>query len=189
MQSLPNMVVISPCDYIEAKKATLAISKLDKPCYLRLQRSNIKTITTIDTPFEIGKANVLYNKDESEVALITHGSLTSNVLEVANDLEKEKIYATVINHHTIKPLDREILLNYAKNCKSFVIIEDHQKTGGLGSAIAEFISETYPIPIEFVSINDLFGETGSSIQLYQKHHLDNQSIKNAVHKVLKRKNK
>ena len=186
--SLPNMVVIAPCDHIEAKKATLAINQLNKPCYLRLQRSNVKTITTNETPFEIGKANVLYNQDESEVALISYNNLVSKVLEVAYELEKEKINCTVINCHTIKPLDRETLIHYAKTCKAFVVIEDHQKYGGLGSAISELISETYPIPIEFIAVNDLFGETGTTEQLYKKHGLDNQSIKNAIHKVLKRKN-
>ncbi len=188
MRVLPNMVVVSPCDSIEAKKATIAIGELDKPCYLRLQRGNTKVVTTQDTPFEIGKANVLYNQDETEVALISHGNLVSKVLEVANELEKEKINCTVINNHTIKPLDRETLIHYAKTCKAFVIIEDHQKIGGLGSAISELLSETCPIPIEFVAVNDLFGETGKTTELYAKHKLDNQSIKNAVKKVLKRKN-
>jgi transketolase len=188
MRTLPNTIVIAPCDHIEAKKATIAISELNKPSYLRLQRSITKTITTNDTPFEIGKANVLYNPDESEVALISYGNLVSKTLEVAYDLEKEKINCTVINNHTIKPLDRETLIYYAKTCKAFVIIEDHQKAGGLGSAISELVSEIYPIPIEFIAVNDLFGETGTTEDLYKKHHLDNQSIKNAIYKVLKRKN-
>jgi len=182
------MIVIMPCDYFEAKKATIKISELDKPCYLRLQRNPTPIITTSDTPFEIGKANILFNKDDSEVAIIACGNLVYNALKVANDLEKEKINCTVINNHTIKPLDRETLIHYAKTCKAFVVVEDHQKAGGLGSAISELISETYPIPIEFIAVNDLFGETGTTIELYKKHHLDTTSIKNAVYKVLKRKN-
>ncbi len=188
MRALPNMIVVAPCDSIEAKKATIAISEINKPCYLRLQRSKTKTITTLDTPFEIGKANVLYNQNDSEVALISYGNLTANILDTAYELEKEKISCTVINCHTIKPLDRKTLIDYAKKCKAFVVIEDHQKYGGLGSAISELLAETYPIPIEFVAVNDLFGETGSPTQLYTKHHLDNQSIKQAVRKVIKRKN-
>ncbi len=188
MRILPNTIVIAPCDYLEAKKATLKITELDKPCYLRLQRSSTPLITTNETPFEIGKANVLFNENESEVALIACGNLVYSALKVANDLQKEKINCTVINNHTIKPLDRETLISYAKSCKAFVVIEDHQKAGGLGSAISELISETYPIPIEFIAVNDLFGETGTTQELYKKHHLDEQSIKNAIYKVLKRKN-
>lgn len=189
MQTLPNMVIVAPSDYIETKKATIAISQINKPCYLRLQRSNVKTITTNDTPFEIGKANILYQQDNTDVTIITYGNLVYPALEVATDLEKEKIFCTVINHHTIKPLDRDTILNFAKQSKALVVVEDHQKLGGLGSAIAQLLSETYPIPIEFVAVNDLFGETGSTEELYKKHHLDHQAIKNAIHKVLKRKNR
>jgi len=187
MQTLPNMIVIAPCDSIEAKKATIALSQINKPGYLRLQRSNLKTITTNDTPFEIGKANILYQQDNTDVTIITYGNPIYSAIEVATDLEKEKIFCTVINNHTIKPLDRETIIYYAKQSKAFVVIEDHQKIGGLGSVIAQLISETYPIPIEFVAVNDLFGETGNTEELYKKHHLDNQSIKNAIRKVLKRK--
>jgi len=187
IQTLPNMIVIAPCDSIEAKKATIALSQINKPGYLRLQRSNLKTITTNDTPFEIGKANILYQQDNTDVTIITYGNPIYSAIEVATDLEKEKIFCTVINNHTIKPLDRETIIYYAKQSKAFVVIEDHQKIGGLGSVIAQLISETYPIPIEFVAVNDLFGETGNTEELYKKHHLDNQSIKNAIRKVLKRK--
>lgn len=187
MQTLPNMIVIAPCDSIEAKKATIALSQINKPGYLRLQRSNLKTITTNDTPFEIGKANILYQQNNTDVTIITYGNPIYSAIEVATDLEKEKIFCTVINNHTIKPLDRETIIYYAKQSKAFVVIEDHQKIGGLGSVIAQLISETYPIPIEFVAVNDLFGETGNTEELYKKHHLDNQSIKNAIRKVLKRK--
>ena len=188
MQTLPNMIIVAPCDHIEAKKATIAISQINKPCYLRLQRSNVKTITTLDTPFEIGKANVLFQQDNTDVTIIAYGNLIYSALEVANNLEKEKIFCTVINNHTIKPLDRETLIHYAKQSKAFVIVEDHQKIGGLGSTISQLISEVYPIPIEFVAVNDLFGETGNTEELYKKHRLDNQSIKTAIYKVLKKKN-
>ncbi len=187
MQALPNMIVVAPCDYIETKKATIALSQINKPCYLRLQRSNLKTITTNDTPFEIGKANVLYQQDNTDVTIISYGNPIYSALEAAIDLETEKIFCTVINNHTIKPLDRETLLHYAKQSKAFVVIEDHQKIGGLGSVIAQLLAETYPIPIEFIAINDLFGETGNTEELYKKHHLDKQTIKNAIRKVLKRK--
>jgi len=188
MQTLPNMIVIAPCDYIEAKKATLAISQINKPCYLRLQRSQTKTLTTSDTPFEIGKANILYQQDNTDVTIIAYGNLVYSALEVASELEKEKIFCSVINNHTIKPLDRETLIHFAKQSKAFVVIEDHQKIGGLGSSIAQLLSETYAIPIEFIAVNDLFGETGTTENLYKKHHLDNQTIKNSIRKVLKRKN-
>jgi transketolase len=187
MQTLPNMIVVAPCDYIETKKATIALSQINKPCYLRLQRSNLKTITTNDTPFEIGKANVLYQQDNTDVTIISYGNPIYQALEAAVDLETEKIFCTVINNHTIKPLDRETLLHYAKQSKAFVVIEDHQKIGGLGSVVAQLLAETYPIPIEFIAINDLFGETGNTEELYKKHHLDKQTIKNAIRKVLKRK--
>ncbi len=188
MRSLPNIIIVSPCDYFEAKKATIEISKINKPCYLRLQRSITPTITTEDTPFEIGKANILFEHPEPDVTLITHGNITHTALKVAEDIRKEKINCVVINSHTIKPLDRETILKYAKKTKAFVIIEDHQKAGGLGSAISELLAETYPIPIEFVAVNDLFGETGSTEELYKKHQLDETSLKKTILKILKRKN-
>ncbi len=187
MQTIPNIIVVSPCDHIEAKKATIEISKINKPCYLRLQRSATPTITTEDTPFEIGKANVLFESNDPEITIFVHGNLTFNALKVAHEIEKEKINCAVINCHTIKPLDRETIIKYAKKTKAFVIIEDHQKLGGLGSAIAELVAETFPIPIEFVAVNDLFGETGGTEELYKKHGLDEGSIRKSIIKVLKRK--
>ncbi|MFA5230276.1 MAG: transketolase C-terminal domain-containing protein [Candidatus Paceibacterota bacterium] len=130
---------------------------------------------------------MLYQQDNTDVTIISYGNPIYQALEAAVDLETEKIFCTVINNHTIKPLDRETLLHYAKQSKAFVVIEDHQKIGGLGSVVAQLLAETYPIPIEFIAINDLFGETGNTEELYKKHHLDKQTIKNAIRKVLKRK--
>lgn len=188
---IPRMVVISPCDAIEAKKATLAIAKTDAPTYLRLAREKTPVITTIDTPFEIGKAQVFWQPitKTPDVGIIATGALVHKAIQVARDLEKEKIAATVLNLSTIKPLDERAILNLAEAAKALVTVEEHQIAGGMGSAIAELIAAkaARPVPIEFVGVRDQFGQSGTPTELVEHFGLGVSGVREAVKKVLQRK--
>jgi transketolase len=186
---LPNMTVISPADYIEARKATVASVSYPGPIYIRLAREKTPVITTEETPFEIGKAEVFYEGDneKSDVTIIATGALVFRALKVAKKLGDEGLKIDVINLHTIKPLDERVLLEKAKKSGAFVTVEEHQVVGGMGSAVSEFISKNYPIPIEFVGVQDKFGQTGKPEELISFYQMDEASIEKAVKKVLLRK--
>lgn len=185
MRALPNMVVICPADSIEAKKATIAIAKNKKPSYLRLSRDKVSVISTEKTPFEIGKANVL--TEGSDVAIITCGQMVYRALIAAKQLKENKISVRVINCHTIKPLDKETILNAARDCGAIVTVEEHQVTGGLGGAVAEVISQHHPVPIKIIGIEDRFGESGKPDELLQKFGLTEESIIKNVNEVIQMK--
>lgn len=191
MRILPNMVVLSPCDSIEAKKATLACAKTKEPTYLRLAREKTPVITTADTPFEIGKAQVFFkSKGESpkaKVGIIGTGSLVHRTLVAAKELEEEGIASTVLNLSTIKPLDEQAIVDLAKEYGRIVTVEEHQVTGGMGSAVAECLAKNYPIPIEFVGVKDVFGQSGSPDEIVEHYEMGISHIKVAVKKVLLRK--
>lgn len=186
---LPNMVVISPCDAIEAKKATIACAKTKDPTYIRLARNNTPVITTIETPFEIGKAQIVFMPEVglAHVGIIATGPILYRAILAARELEKEGTKVKVMNLSTIKPLDTKAVVALAKETKAFVTCEDHQIAGGTGSAVAEYLSEIYPIPIEFVGINDKFGQSGNPEELEKYYQIDSTSIIEKVKKVLKRK--
>lgn len=184
MRVLPNMVVVVPADSIEAKKATIAIAKNGKPSYLRLARDKTPVITTENTPFEIGKAEVL-NKGK-DVTIIACGAMVYLALKVAEDL-KDQIEVRVINCHTIKPLDTKTILNAAEETGAIVTVEEHQIAGGMGSAIAEVVSESFPVPIKRIGIEDSFGESGTPAELMKKFGLTEENIKKAVLEVIRRK--
>ncbi len=187
MRALPNMVVISPADSIEAKKATLAIAKLPKPCYLRLSRDKVPTITTEQTPFEIGKAEIYY--EGKDATIIATGQMVYRALLAAKALEKHKISVRVINCHTIKPLDRDAILKAAQDTGAIVTVEEHQVTGGLGGAVAELISQHFPVPLKIIGIEDRFGESGKPDELLEKFGLTVEAITKAVTHVLRMKDK
>lgn len=189
MRVLPNMIVVSPCDAIEAKKATLALAKLAKPAYLRLAREKTPIITTEETPFEIGKANLVWQPDHglADVGIIATGALVHKALLVAKEMEQKNIKVKVLNIHTIKPLDEESVLKLAQETRALVTVEEHQISGGLGSAIAEYLSRTYPVPIEFVGVKNLFGQSGTPAELIEHYEMGEESIKQALLKVIKRK--
>lgn len=194
MRVLPNMVVVVPSDAIEAKKATIAIAKNGKPSYLRLSRDKVPTITTENSPFEIGKAEVLFDRDPStgsgrfaDATIIACGQMVYMALMVAKNLEEHKISVRVINLHTIKPLDTKIILAAAEETGAIVTAEEHQVNGGLGSAVAEIVSQSYPVPIKIIGIEDTFGESGSPSELLKKFGLTQENIKKAVLEVLRRK--
>jgi len=185
MRTLPNMVVICPADSIEAKKATIAIAKNNKPSYLRLSRDKVPVISTEETPFEIGKAIVL--TEGKDVAIIACGQMVYRALIAAKQLEENKISVRVINCHTIKPLDKETILNAAKECGAIVTVEEHQVTGGLGGAVCELVSQHHPVPVKIIGIEDQFGESGKPDELLQKFGLTEESIIKNVNEVVKMK--
>lgn len=189
MRVLPNMIVLSPCDAIEAKKATLALALIKKPAYLRLAREKTPIITTEETPFEIGKGNIVWQPDHgvAQVGIIATGALVHKALMVAKELEKENIKIKVLNIHTIKPLDVEAVEKLARETRAIVTVEEHQIAGGLGSAVAECLAKVYPVPIEFIGVKDTFGQSGTPQELIEHYGMGEKDIKEAVQRVLKRK--
>ncbi|MDD2935006.1 MAG: transketolase C-terminal domain-containing protein [Candidatus Pacebacteria bacterium] len=182
---IPRMTVIYPCDYFEAKKAVLEMAKIDGPAYIRLARNNTPVITTEKTPFKIGKAQTFFeSKKKSQVGIIASGHLVYEALVSAKKLEYQGIGVKVINLSTIKPLDEKAIIDLAKNVKGIVTVEEHQKAGGMGSAVAELLSQKYPTKIEFIAINDEFGQSGEPEELIKLYKLDSGSIIKAVKKLL-----
>ena len=185
MRSLPNMVIVVPCDYEETLKAVKAAYKHKGPVYLRLGRSNLPFITGKRTPFHIGKAEVF--KKGKDVTIIACGIMVHEAMKAAEELYEHGIDAEVINNHTIKPIDEDKIVKSAKKTGCIVTAEEHQKNGGLGSAVAEVIVKHHPVPMEFVAVNDTFGESGKPEELMEKYGLTSKDIINAVKKVIKRK--
>lgn len=189
MRVLPNMEVFSPCDFFEAQKVTIKLTKTGKPAYLRLARDKTPVITTEETPFEIGKSEIFWMPDVglAQVGIIATGEMLYNALISAKELEVEGIKTKVMNLATIKPIDKEAVIALAKECKAIITIEDHQVAGGMGSAVAEVLAQNFPVPIEFVGVQDRFGQSGKPNELLEHYGLSVKDIKNAVQKVLKRK--
>jgi len=189
MRVLPNMDVISPCDVLESKKATLALAKTTKPAYLRLAREKTPIITTEETPFEIGKAEIYWIPDVglAQVGIIVTGSLTYKAMLAAKELEMKGIKTKVMNLSSISPLDIETIVNLAKESRAIVTVEEHQVKGGLGGAIAEVLSQNYPVPIEFIGVQNLFGQSGTPDELIEHYKMGVADIILAVEKILKRK--
>lgn len=203
---LPNMVVLVPCDAIETRKATYAAAKIYGPVYLRFAREKTANFTTEETPFKIGRAEILWDssfkvfgdtisefseivspKISAEVAIIACGPLVYKSLIAAKELEEEGIYTMIINNHTIKPMDEKTIIEAAKKCGAVVSVEDHQIMGGMGSAVAEILAKNYPVPQEFVGMPNSFGESGEPEELLEKYGMGVSHIKEAVKKVIKRK--
>ena len=189
MRVMPNVDVISPCDAIEAKKATLALAKTPRPAYLRLVREKTPIITTEETIFDIEKAEIFWMPEVglAQVGIIVTGGLMHRVLLAAKELEAEGIKTKVMNLATIKPIDSEAIITLAKETKAIVTVEEHQIAGGMGSAVAEVLAQNYPTPIEFIGVKDLFGQSGTPDELIEHYGMGKDAIKEAVKKVLKRK--
>ena len=187
MRALPNMKVIVPADALEAKKATLAAAKISGPVYLRMVREKTPIFTTEDTPFVLGRAEILWQSKEPQVVIIGCGPLLYNALLAAEELKEEKIGTVVLNNHTIKPIDENTIIELAKKCGAVVTVEEHSILGGLGSAVAEVLVRSYPVAMEFVATQDIFGESGKPEELIEKYGLGINDIKTAVKKVIKRK--
>lgn len=186
---LPRMVVISPCDAIEARKAAVAIAKTKDPTYMRISRENSVVITTNDTPFTIGKAEIFYKPrtSKADVAIIATGPIIYSVLHVAQELERAGKSVIVVNLSTIKPLDVSTIVSVATNAGAVVTVEEHQTAGGMGGAVAECLASHKPVPIEFVGVNDRFGQSGTPVELIKEYGLSENDITKAVDKVLQRK--
>jgi transketolase len=188
LRSLPNMTLIVPCDFYEAKKATIAMGESYGPAYLRFGRSAVPIFTTEDTPFEIGKAQIL--REGNDVALVACGLMVWEALLAAEELKKNHgINARVINNATIKPIDYETLVNAARECGAIVTAEEHQVHGGLGSAVAEVIVKNYPVPMEFVGVKDRFGESGEPEELMVRFGLTWKEIYASALVAIERKDK
>ena len=187
MRMLPNMTVVVPCDMEEARKATLAIAKTNSPAYLRLGRSSTSVITTTESPFELGRAEVLWKGEKPQVALIACGALLHNALVAAEKLSKENVSVLVLNNHTVKPMDSAGVVGVAKECGAVVTIEEHQIAGGMGSAVAEILSQNNPVPIEFIGVHDQFGQSGEPDELIKHYGMDVDSIIVAAKKAISRK--
>lgn len=187
MKMLPNMTVINPCDFTQAKQATIAAAKHIGPVYIRYGRPKVPVFLTEDTPFEIGKALVL--NEGKDVSIFATGHLVWQAILAAQELEKEGIQAEVINIHTIKPLDTEAILKSVRKTGCVVSCEEHEYNGGLGDSIAQLLARNLPTPMEYIGVDDKFGESGKPMQLMEKYGLDAKNIILAVKKVLARKHK
>ncbi|MGH7584381.1 MAG: transketolase family protein, partial [Gemmatimonadales bacterium] len=183
---IPRMVVISPCDSIEARKATIAAAKTDTPVYLRLARDKTPVITTDATPFEIGKARVYWDSAlakpglEPKVTIIATGALVHQALHAACELAESNVGTIVVSLSTIKPLDGETILAAVKRAPRVVTVEEHQIAGGMGSAVAEFLAQHFPVPQEFIGVHDLFGQSGAPSELIEHYGMDAPHIVEAV---------
>ncbi len=185
MRVLPNMVVIAPCDAVEAQKATLAMAKDGRPNYLRLARENTPIITTEKTPFEIGKSYVF--TEGKDVSIIATGTMTYHALVAAEKLFKEGVDAEVVHVPTIKPLDTKTILASVKKTRCVVTVEEAQIIGGLGGAIAELLSENLPVPMKRMGMQDEFGESGKPEELLEHFGLTVPHIMMAAHEITDRK--
>ncbi len=182
---LPNIVVVVPCDKEQTKKVTLDAVAHQGPYYFRMGREKTPVITTPETPFVLGKADVY--REGKDVTIIGCGPLLYEALVAAEQLKGQNIDCEVINCHTIKPIDVETLTASARKTRCVVTVEEHQITGGLGGAVAETLSKNYPVPIEMVGMQDCFGESGSSDELIEKYGMGVKDVIAAVQKVIKRK--
>lgn len=174
MRVVPNMVVICPTDSLEARKATLAIADTHQPVYMRLSREKVPLVTSEKTPFKIGRAEIFYQGED--VTIIACGQMVYLALLAAKKLEESKISVRVINCSTIKPLDKKTILQSAEETGAIVTVEEHQQAGGLGSAVAELVSQYYPVPIRMAGIEDRFGESGEPQELLAKFGLTPEGI-------------
>ncbi|MCH8748127.1 transketolase family protein [Patescibacteria group bacterium] len=182
---LPRMTVLVPCDVEETRKITHAAAAIVGPVYFRFARAGSPAFTSAKTPFKVGKAVVF--RDGDEVAIIAAGPIVHSALLAADRLIEQGVSARVINNPSIKPLDEKTIEQAARECGAVVTCEEHQVMGGMGSAVAEFLAVTYPVPMEFIGMHNSFGESGEPAELLKKYKMDAEAIAAAVKKVIKRK--
>jgi transketolase len=185
MRVIPHMIVVVPCDAVQTRKATLAISEAWGPTYLRFGREKSALITTDETPFEIGRAQTF--REGSDVAIVACGILVYNALVAADRLARSGIECRVVNNHTVKPMDEAAILDAARTCGAVVTVEEHQRQAGMGSRVAEILAENEPTPIEFVGVEDRFGQSGDPAELIEHYGMGAGAIEEAVRRVLRRK--
>lgn len=187
MRVIPRMVVLAPCDVHEAKRATLAIAKYVGPVYMRLARENTPVITTGGTPFEIGKAEVYLHRDNAhtkKVGIIATGTILYHALVAGKELNEKGIGASVMNVASVKPFDSEAVLEFANEHDVIVTVEEHQRAGGLGSVVAEFLSAVRPTRILRLGVDDVFGQSGTPEELLAHYGIDSASIVRETQKFL-----
>ncbi|MGZ3497923.1 MAG: transketolase family protein [Vulcanimicrobiaceae bacterium] len=186
MRVIPHMTVVVPCDSVQTKKATIALSETWGPAYLRFAREKSPIVTTEATPFEIGKAQTF--REGNDVAIVGCGILVYNALVAADELAREDgIQCMVVNNHTVKPMDEPAIVAAAKQCGAVVTVEEHQVHAGMGSRVAEILVANHPVPMEFVGVHDRFGQSGDPNELIEYYGMGTNAIKEAVRKVLGRK--
>jgi transketolase len=185
MKNLPNMVVINPCDYNQTKAATLAITDYEGPVYLRFGRPKVPNFTPADQQFEIGKAVML--NEGSDVSIFATGHMVWKAIEAGEQLAEKGIEAEIINIHTIKPLDEKAILASVAKTGCVVSAEEHLRNGGLGDSIAQLLAMKQPTPMEFVAVDDKFGESGTPDELMTKYGLDTKDIVAAALRAIQRK--
>jgi transketolase len=185
VRSIPNMRMIVPCDYWETRKATVAMADDPHPDYIRFGREPVPVVTGADTPFTIGKANLL--REGRDVAIIACGVMVYEALVAAEKLAARGIAARVLNMHTLKPLDKEAIHRAAAECGAIVTAEEHQIHGGLGGAVAEEVVKSQPVPMELVAVNDRFGRSGKQEELMAAFGIKSPDVIAAVDRVLARK--
>jgi transketolase len=185
MRCIPHMTVVVPCDSIQTKKATLAVAEMTGPVYLRFGREKTPVVTTEETPFELGKAQIF--REGRDVAIVVCGILVYNALIAAQTLAKHGIDCMVINNHTIKPMDEETIVAAAERCGAVVTVEEHQVFGGMGSRVAEILAQRRPAPVEFVGVHDQFGQSGDPAELIEHYGMGAVAIEAAVRRAIARK--
>jgi len=186
MRVIPSMTVVVPCDSVQTKKATLALSQRWGPTYLRFGREKSPVITTEQTPFTVGEAQIF--REGSDVAIVACGILLYNALMAADKLSREDgIECRVVNNHTVKPMDEAAIVSAAKDCGAIVTVEEHQRHAGMGSRVAEIVAQNHAVPIEFIGVDDRFGQSGDPLELIEFYGMGIDSITDAVRKVAKRK--
>ena len=184
-RALPNMIVLQPCDSIEAEKIVFALADYKGPSYMRMHRNAVPAIHNADYKFEIGKGEIL--KAGKDAVIFATGTLVHESLKAAEILAKENIKVYVVNIHTIKPIDSRLIIDLAKKTNCVVTAEDHNVIGGLGSAVAEVLSENYPCLMKRIGLQDIYAESGKPDELYRKYGLDAESIAEEVMKFVKKK--
>ncbi len=177
IRSLPNIAIVQPADDIEAQKAVPYIVEHDGPCYFRLTRQKLEDVNQSNYEFRFGKGVVL--KDGSDITIIASGGVVYNSLIASKELQKEGINVEIINIHTIRPLDEELILSSAEKTGRIITIEDHSINGGLGSAVCELLCEKLPTKVKRIGLKD-FGESGEQNELYHKYGFSPEKIKNEV---------
>lgn len=186
MRVLPNMTVLSPCDATQTRLATIAAyEQVDGPVYIRFGREAVPDFTPPDLDFKVGKAQLF--REGSDCTIVATGHLTWEALKAAEQLQQEGLSVRVVNLHTIKSIDEKMLITCALETGAIVTAEEHQVFGGMGSAVAEVLAKNYPVPIEFIGMNDSFGESGQPAELMEKYKMTAAHIALACGKVIKRK--
>jgi len=185
IRSIPNMSMIVPCDYWETYKATIAAAKHNGPVYIRFGREDVPVVTSKETPYTFGKGEVF--GEGTDLTIIACGVMVYEALRAREQLAAEGVSARVVDLHTVKPLDRELILRCARETGAIVTAEEHQVNGGLGGAVAECVVQNHPVPMELVAVHDRFGQSGKPAELMDAFGLRAKDIVEATRKVLKRK--